>query len=100
MPLDEQVFEIVGACIRELARQLPEEQRIEALRDTVLMGDGGRLDSLGLVSLFVNIEERLSEDLGLQSDLLDIEMADDGDHPLRTVGTLVNYLVLEASSEQ
>jgi acyl carrier protein len=100
MLLNEQVFEVVSACIVELARQLPEEQRIEALRDTVLVGDGGRLDSLSLVSLFVSIEERLSEDLGLQFDLLDIVMAGESDHPLRTVGTLVNYLVLEASSGQ
>ncbi len=89
----ENVFEIVSACISGLASQLPEDQCIEASNDTVLVGEGGRLDSLGLVNLLVSIEERLSEDLGLQLDLLDIAMIGESEGPMRTVGSLVDYVV-------
>ena len=98
MPSSENVFEIVGACIDGLASQLPEDQRIEVSRDTVLVGEGGRLDSLGLVNLLVSIEEKLSEVLGLSLDLVDIVMADEIEGPMRTVGSLVDYVVDGGSS--
>jgi hypothetical protein len=41
------------AAIEELNRQLPPKQRIPVGVDTSLFGEGGRLDSLGLINLLL-----------------------------------------------
>ena len=47
---NEKVIQAVMDAIDELNEQLPKEERLEKSVDTALFGDGGSLDSLGLVS--------------------------------------------------
>jgi hypothetical protein len=47
------VLRVMYDSIAEVNLQLPEHQRIEKSLTTILLGDGGRLDSLGLVNFIV-----------------------------------------------
>jgi acyl carrier protein len=62
---------------------------------TVLLG---RLDSLGLVTLIVDLEERLQDELGLPVALGTERALSQRHSPFRTVGTLTDY-ILELAGE-
>lgn len=53
----------------------------------------GRLDSLGLVTLIVDLEERLLDDLGIAVTLATGDALSRRHSPFRTVGTLSDYVV-------
>jgi hypothetical protein len=58
----------------------------------VLVGEGGRLDSLGLVNFVVALERRLAEASGRQVGVIDLLMSADG-IPFDTLGSLRDLLV-------
>lgn len=61
--------------------------------DTVLFGTGGGLDSLGLVTLIVNTEQQLGDDLGRPFTLVDERALSSRNSPFRTLGTLADYVL-------
>ena len=80
-------------CIEELNRQFPPELRLQNSMDAILVGEGGILDSLGLITLIVSLEEALENETGVHMALLEEELLIDPDGPFRTVGTLVSWIV-------
>ena len=90
--MTEQLERIVTGALRDLAKDMPKIQLAEVNLDTPLYGSRGCLDSLALVSLIAEIEQRVSEELGK-----DVVLASDvavslRRSPFRTVGSLVEYL--------
>lgn len=63
----------------------------------VLVGDGGRLDSLGLVNFIVALERRLAEVSGGPVSVIDLLMSGDG-VPFDTLGSLRDLLVKKMES--
>lgn len=63
----------------------------------VLVGDGGRLDSLGLVNFIVALERRLAEVSGRPVSVIDLLMSGDG-VPFDTLGSLRDLLVKKMES--
>jgi len=92
----------VRAAIEELNRQLPPAQQLRVASDSRLFGDGGPLDSLGLVNLIVLTEERISNEFGVDLTLLDENAASGQENPFRTVQTLADYvsILMETRSGQ
>ena len=86
------VESIVYKYIEELNRQLPAELKLQSSLDTILVGEGGMLDSLGLITLVVSLEEAM-EEVGVHTALLEEEFLVDSEGPLRTVGSLVDLIV-------
>ena len=88
----EQIVQIILSSIDELNEQLPSEERLVKSTDTALFGDGGTLDSLGLISLVTTIEQRIEDDLNamvtLLQDISDIE----NENPFRNVQSLADYI--------
>lgn len=65
----------------------------EALgRETPLFGPSGVLDSLGLVSVLVELEQRISEVSGRTVTLMDDRAMSQASSPFRTVDSLADYL--------
>ena len=64
--------------------------------DTILTGESGKLDSLGLVTFIVAVEERIQNDLGITISLADEIGKVDG--ALRTAETLADYIANELQS--
>lgn len=73
------------------AAQLTEETR--------LIGQGAILDSLGLVSLIVEVEQRLADELDLTLILADERAMSQKRSPFRSVGSLADY-ICELVAEQ
>lgn len=88
-----QAAEVIVRTLTDLADQgvieLDGEQPLGP--DTELFGEGGLLDSVGLVSLVVAVEEQLADELGLEVGLADERALSQRSSPYRTVGTLAAY---------
>ncbi len=86
------IIQILYAAIDDLNLQLPPEQRLEKSTGTVLFGEGGRLDSLGLVSFIVAAEQKLTEMADISLTLADEKAMSRRNSPFRTVGSLAEYI--------
>ena len=60
----EKIIQVIFDAIDEINERYPEDQRLSKSVDTVLTGESGELDSLGLVSFAIAVEERIQYDLG------------------------------------
>ena len=60
--------------------------------ETALMGESAILDSIGLVTLLVSLEERLDGAVDLAASILDQQNPDSSEYPLRTVRSLAVHL--------
>ena len=88
----EQALRILYETIDVVNQQLPPARRLRKAPETVIVGASGSLDSLGIVSFVVTLEEKAGEVLGVPVELLDEAMLVDEDGPLRSVATLTSYL--------
>lgn len=89
---------------REALRSLVLESLADVLRsratsvdsplgeDARLLGRGAVIDSLGLVALIVEVEQRLEERHGFVVTLADERAMSQRHSPFRTVGTLTDYV--------
>lgn len=93
-----EIIKVVFGCIDHLNKQLPIGGKLIKSEDSILRGEGGVLDSLGLVTLCVNIERTLSDELGLQCALLDELMIERVEHPMHTVGTMVQWIAQQTNA--
>jgi len=93
------ILDIVYDVMKELNEE--REGGILALNESaILFGRGSSLDSLGLVSLIVGVEQRILDELDLEIELADEKAMSQTRSPFRTVGSLVDYIhsLLEATS--
>ncbi len=86
-------------CVTQLNKQLAVGDRLGTSPDTILMGDGGTLDSLGLITLFVNIEQELASRHGLSCPLLDTATSEENPDEMRTIGQLVEWIIHNAKAD-
>lgn len=63
---------------------------------TPLYGHDGGLDSLGLVSFIIALEQALQDELGLSITLADEKAMSQKNSPFRTVETLTDYIARKA----
>jgi acyl carrier protein len=61
---------------------------------TYLIGSGSLLDSLGLVTLIVDLEQRLENEYGISLTLADERAMSQKNSPFRTVRSLADYICL------
>jgi len=93
MNIDPKTLEQISfKCIEELNNQLPPESRLQKSLDAILVGEGGTLDSLGLITFIVSLEEALEEETGVHMALLEEELLVDSNGPFRTVGSLLGCI--------
>lgn len=69
-------------------------------RDTPLFGASGLLDSLGLVSLVLALEQEIADRLGATVALADDKALSQKHSPFRTVGTLADYAVAQIETKR
>ena len=60
---------------------------------TKLYGTGGALDSLGLVAILVELEQRLADEMGVTVPLMDDRAMSQSRSPFRTADALADYVV-------
>lgn len=89
--------EIVVASLNEVFAQtgLPAPETITG--DTVLVGKDAVLDSLGVVSLIVEVEQRVEAEHGVSVTLANDKAMSQRNSPFRTVGVLADHVVATAA---
>ena len=94
--------ELVVGALRDVIEAGEDERPLqspEPAEDTRLIGDGAILTSMQLVSLLVEIEQRVEEACGVAVTIADERALSMKHSPFRSVGSLVEYLqVLIAES--
>lgn len=83
------IIEVAENCNEDL------DKKIEVKRgaDAPLYGSEGVLDSIGLVTFIVSVEQELEDQLDINLTLADEKAASQKHSPFRTVGTLAAYTV-------
>ena len=86
---------IVFTCIEEANTQGWGHIQIEEGESANILAGGGFIDSLGLTSLLVTIEQDIEAELGLTLNLSSgiTSVMGNGKNPLATVGTLIEYIL-------
>jgi acyl carrier protein len=87
----DEVIGLVGMVIEEINEVRPPEDRVAKALDSSLLGNA--LDSLGAVTLMVGIDERVLEQYGVSISPVDALAKAPAQSPLRTVATLVEYVM-------
>ena len=83
---------LIITAVKEINEQLPQEQQLGQSTKTVLFGKDGKLDSLGLVTLLVIIEQNIEDELDVSITIADERAMSQKRSPFRTIGTLANYI--------
>jgi hypothetical protein len=87
-----QALALVYEAIDVVNQQLPAGRRLAKSPETILVGPGGALDSLGIVNMVVTLEERAGEATGAPVVLLDDDAVVDEQGALRSVDSLARFL--------
>lgn len=96
--MQEQLVGLIIQVIQDLA-EVEEFELPDVLDgDTELFGDGGVLDSMGLVSMIVELEQAIETELGLTVSLADEKALSLKRSPYRTVQSLAEYAGSQAGS--
>ena len=99
MNIIKNVSDVIYKCIDEVNEQQIVDQPLLKNVNEVIYGNDGKLDSLGLVNLIVSIEEKVENELGIPIVLADERAMSQKQSPFRTVGSLINYIVMLLEEE-
>ena len=89
------VIEIIYRALRSLNEELEEDKRVALAPDTKLFGPEASLDSLSLVSIIVDVESAVADELGRVVSLTDDKAMTQAVSPFSDVTTLANYIVAQ-----
>lgn len=88
---ERQVLEIIwNTYIETVSKAMKPET--EAKKEIRLFGPGAELDSLGLVTLLLDVEQQVNDQLGVSISLMDERAMSQNKSPFRTIGTLADYI--------
>ena len=93
----EKIIQTIFAAIDEVNNILVEEERLEKLPNTILVGDNGKLDSLGLINFIVEVEGRVQKRFGMTLDL--IEALDSPDKPMSSISCLADFIEIRVNGD-
>jgi acyl carrier protein len=89
-------YEIVIASLQEVFAQVGEAAPASITDDTVLVGTDAVLDSLGVVQLIVEVEQRVEGAHSISVTLANDKAMSARNSPFRTVGVLADHVVATA----
>ncbi|HEY41135.1 MAG TPA: acyl carrier protein [Dehalococcoidia bacterium] len=87
-----EIREVIYASMRTINEQKDRGDRLELKEDTCLFGRESKLDSLGLVNLIVDIEQRLTDGFGVEISLTDERAMSPENSPFMNVKSLTDYI--------
>ena len=91
---------LILEALAELNAQLPPGQKVPVSPDTLLFGQGGKLDSLSLVNFILLVEERLETEFGVSMTLADERAMSQRNSPFRSIQSLSEYVNQLLSEKQ
>tara|TARA_B100000780_G_C20715024_1_gene284261 strand:- start:124 stop:429 length:306 start_codon:yes stop_codon:yes gene_type:complete len=98
----EQALSLVIDCLKESFDDEESQERQKMINevnsDTRLFGGDGLLDSMGVVILLTDLEDKLDEDFGITISLADDSAMSKTRSPFRTVKSLSKYILETVSA--
>lgn len=91
MTRDEAVAVVLDSY-RQAIAEAGVEGADEPTEATSLVGPGSLIDSMGLVSVVLDVEQRLEEQFGVAVSLMNEQALSRRNSPFRTVGSLADYV--------
>jgi acyl carrier protein len=88
----ETITQVIFKAIDEINETLPKEQWVQKSIDTLLFGTSSKLDSLGLITLIVAIEQKIEEETKTAITLTDEETISYKNNPFQSVKTLTDHI--------
>jgi acyl carrier protein len=89
-------YDIVVASLKEVFEQVGTPPPDHVGEDTVLVGNDAVLDSLGVVQLIVEVEQRVEESHSVSVTLANDKAMSARNSPFRTVGVLADHVIATA----
>jgi len=93
------IKQVIFNSIEEINQQLENKDQLEKNIETVLYGENGQLDSLGLINLIVAVEQNIEDEFDVTITLADDRAMSQKRSPFNTVGTLTNYIEILLKEE-
>lgn len=90
--MKQKIEEIILEILNEMNEELENEYLNNLTSETKLYGESGALDSLALVSLITDLEERISDEFEKDIILADEKAMSQRTSPFRNVETLTKYI--------
>jgi acyl carrier protein len=90
--MNNKIHEIVTQAIADLNSELQMDELNSPTSETRLYGSKSALDSISLVTLIADIEEKISSEFGKEIILADERAMSQRLSPFGRVGTLVDYI--------
>ncbi|MCP4050885.1 MAG: acyl carrier protein [bacterium] len=87
------VIEVIYKSIDDIKDTVSNMKDVNKSKDMVLFGNKGLLDSLGLVTLVVSVEQNLQEQLDISVTLADEKAMSQQVSPFKTIDTLAEYII-------
>ena len=89
----ESVQKLLMACVEGVIAEMSSDERVEVNLDTLLLAEGGAIDSLQLVSIIVDFEESINKNYNINISLTSDEAMIQLESPFYSVKTLSDYTV-------
>ena len=86
------IIDLIFDTIDKFNNEYPDEIQLEKSSHTALLGQGSKLDSLGLINLIVAVEQNVEDKFDITITLADERAMSQGISPFRTVGSLADYI--------
>jgi acyl carrier protein len=87
-----EIASLVVSSLRDVLSQRNESSLDSVGESTYLIGRGSVLDSLGLVTLIVDVEQRLDQEYGVSLTLADDQAMSRRNSPFRSVQSMSDYI--------
>ena len=98
--MKEEIVNLIIEALREQGRGSGNAELAEPKPETRLIGEKSALDSIGLVSLIVDVEERIADRYGRSIVLADERAMSMRQSPFRRVESLADYIVEKLEAPQ
>jgi len=86
------IIDLIFDTIDKFNKEYSGEIQLEKSSHTALLGQGSKLDSLGLINLIVAVEQNVEDKFGITITLADERAMSQEASPFRTVGSLADYI--------
>ena len=86
------IQDTIYTAIEDLNKILPDSNQLDKSNDTMLYGQEGKLDSLGLVNFIVAVEQKIEQKFNKSVTLADEKAMSQKNSPFKSVSTLIDYV--------
>jgi hypothetical protein len=89
---NEKFLELIYSSIKEVNKQQPPGNQLKLDKNELLISDKSSIDSLGLITLLINIEDKINTDYKKKINLVDEKLISEIDTPFKTLDSLATWL--------